>query len=77
MTQEDNARSAQKLPSKGFVAMLYIPLLVPALLPLYFAADQDDPALVAVMVGTAITVLIFNAVILVVAYRWLAQGADQ
>jgi len=72
---DDNPETAGRsaLPSKRFVALLYVPLMVPALLPLYFASQEDDPVLLAIMIGTAIAVLVFNAVVLVAAYRYFER----
>lgn len=66
-----------RLPSKRFVALLYIPLMVPAIVPIYMASDQDDPVLVAIMIGTAVAVLIANALFLILIYRWFARGSKQ
>ena len=76
MSGEHDKTAARRPPSKGFVAALYIPLLVPALLPLYFAIDQDDPTIVAVMIATTVVVLVTNALILVLAYRWAHQSPE-
>lgn len=70
MRREHEDNKARTAPSKGFVAALYIPLMVPALLPLYFAIDQDDPFIVGVMIATTVLVLVANALVLVFAYRW-------
>lgn len=76
MTQEDKANSGQSAPPKGVVALAYGLLLIPALIPIYFVVDQDDPTLIAIMIGTSVTILTFNTVVLVVAYRWLSRGAE-
>ena len=77
MTEHSEHNPKRGVPSKGFVALLYVPLLVPAILPLYFAVNEDDPALMAIMIGTTVAVLIFNAVVLVAAYRWFSRGAEE
>ena len=64
------------VPSKRFVAALYVPLLVPALLPLYFAFGEDDPFIIGVMIATAVAVALFNAVMLIMVYRHFAGGAQ-
>ena len=56
---------------------LALPLMLPALLPLYMSQDQEDPTLVAIMVGTSIAILIGNAVALVLLYRWFANMAPK
>ena len=77
MSDSQDNETQPQLPSKGFVALLYLPLMVPALLPLYFATQEDDPALIAIMVGTGVMVLVVNAAVLIGAYRWFAsKGAS-
>ena len=76
MTADKEPSTAPKLPSKRFVALLYLPLMLPAMLPLYFARDQDDPVLVTIMVGTTVAILIVNAFVLVGMYRYFGQGAS-
>jgi len=77
MSDSPHSDDQPELPSKGFVALLYIPLMVPALLPLYFATQEEDSSLVAIMIGTGVVVLLFNAAMLVGVYRWFAsRGAS-
>lgn len=76
MAADDNRTPAPRLPSKRFVALLYLPLTLPAMLPLYFAREQEDPALVAVMVATTLVILVVNAVVLIALYRYFGQGAS-
>lgn len=73
MNEPKQPDSSRNLPSKRFVALLYIPLMVPAMLPLYLSRDQDDPVILAIMIGTAIAILLFNALMLVMVYRWFAE----
>lgn len=73
MSEPQHSDEQPDLPSKGFVALLYIPLMVPALLPLYFATQEEDTALLFIMVGTALAILVFNAFVLIGAYRWFGS----
>lgn len=71
--EEDNSRKA---PSKRFVALLYLPLMIPALIPLFMSRNQEDPVIVAIMVGTSLTVLVANGFFLVLIHRWFARSSE-
>ena len=71
--REPTENQRAKMPSKAFVAALYIPLLLPAAVPLYLAREQDDPLVVAILVGTTLALLIGNALLLVILYRWFSS----
>jgi hypothetical protein len=75
MKPQQDQQTQPNLPSKGFVALLYIPLMGPALLPIYLSRDQEDPTLVAIMVLTSVAILLGNALMLVLVYRWFASAA--
>jgi hypothetical protein len=78
MADVDHQQQRRKLPNKKFVALLYVPLMIPGIIPLYHATQQDDPAVALVMAATGVGVLIFNAVLLVALYRWFARmGEDR
>ena len=68
---EDRPNSREhQMPSKRFMALLYIPLMIPAFIPLWMARDQDDTVILAIMYGTAVAILIGNALMLTMLYRW-------
>ena len=73
--KEETGDRAGRTPSKRFVAMLYLPLLVPAVIPLYLARDQDDPVILAVLVATSLALAVGNALLLVLLYRWFQRSA--
>jgi len=73
---ETHTDQPRNLPSKRFVALLYIPLTLPAAIPLYMARSQDDPVILAIMIGTTIVILFGNAGLLVLLYRWFAGSTS-
>ncbi len=74
--EEQETTPSKELPSKKWVAALYVPLIIPALVPLYMVRDQEDPVIVAIMLGTTVAVLFANAAFLVLVYRWFAGRTD-
>ena len=73
--KEETADRTGRTLSKRFVAMLYLPLLVPAAIPVYLARDQDDPVVLAVLVATSVALVVGNALLLVILYRWFQRSA--
>lgn len=72
-TQHDSENGR---PGRLMLVALYLPLIVPALIPAYYATKQDDPMVSTAMGATSFAILVFNAVVLYLAYRWLTRTAS-
>lgn len=77
MSDDSPGTRKQRLPSKRFMVMLYIPLMIPAFIPLWMARDQDDTAILVIMYGTAVAVLVANGLMLMMLYRWFEGRNDE
>jgi hypothetical protein len=77
MSEVQHNRKQGRLPSKKFAALLYIPLTIPGIIPLYYALQQDDMAVALVMAVTGVGVLALNALLLVVLYRWFERTQSE
>lgn len=48
-------------------------LTLPALIPFYFASKEQDPATFWLLIATGVTLLIANAMALILIYRWILR----
>lgn len=77
MSEVDRKPQRGKLPAKKFAVLLYLPLTIPGIIPIYYATKQQDSTVAWVMVATGVGVLLFNALLLAVLYRYFARMRDQ
>ena len=69
--EEPSAPAGRPSPIVLVIASMF--LTAPACIPFYFAIQQEDATLRWVFIGAGFSIVIFNAVALVLIYRWIQR----
>jgi hypothetical protein len=72
-SQHDSTDADGSRPSAPALILASVFLTAPAGIPFYYAMKQDDATLQWVFIGAGFSLVIFNAVALVLIYRWIQR----